>query len=437
MTQSDDLSGGRPLYLNVVVWGAGHRADLLNFLLPSLLSARNIPALSRSRGNKFLFATTKEDWAVISQAPIFHELARHIEPVLQEIPWPEPGSVPLLHMGIGHILATELAFHDQAFLSLLTPDMVFSDGSFELVERYMREGTGILRVAALRFGQEPFLAKLVAFEPRLARIAKEGDVAPVALPARALVDMALDSMHSETLEYEWPTPYYISSSLNTPVAAFWRVPGGRGLVLHSMSWAPLLLDYKYVERHDVSTLRSWTIDGDYVFRNFPRSTPAKEIVLSDDLMMVSWGPMAVGRRPMRRRLTMSLPVLAEYFRCAFLRSGYYRSAMFDDMKRDLFWISVRWIGNGATAQTVWDRTDARAMRSLRRAIGDWKDPNLRCRSARLFASTIGFALWWERVAPMSYLEVLFRALVGDRDARARVWHRLRSIVLTGRYGPRE
>ena len=60
----------RPFYFIVVCWGKRYCDFLCNFCIASLLSPGNIPAL-RNSGNRFLIATTDEDWDYLQSKPIF------------------------------------------------------------------------------------------------------------------------------------------------------------------------------------------------------------------------------------------------------------------------------------------------------------------------------------------------------------------------------
>ncbi len=44
--------------------------------------------------------------------------------------------------------------------SILTPDCMLSDGSVARLQELARDGTQLVLTAALRFGEEPFLAHL-------------------------------------------------------------------------------------------------------------------------------------------------------------------------------------------------------------------------------------------------------------------------------------
>ena len=103
-----------------------------------------------------------------------------------------------------------------------------------------------------------------------------------------MVYAAVNGFHSETLAYEWDAPGIMAIS----PAAWWRVPGEDGIVLHSLSWAPLLLDYGAIGDHDTSTFDQWTLDGDYLFNNTKSIEHIHVVQDSDELFLASWGPLA-------------------------------------------------------------------------------------------------------------------------------------------------
>jgi hypothetical protein len=159
----DDFAGRakalRPFYFIVVFWGERFRNYFLNFCLPTLLAPGNIPSLL-NRGNKFVICTTIEDWALIQNVPIFELLKAYIEPVLIEIPWPDPNRTGCEHMGVGHKPATQMAHRDEAYGVILTPDFMLSDGSVAALQRHAVEGKQVVLNVALRFGEEPLFYHL-------------------------------------------------------------------------------------------------------------------------------------------------------------------------------------------------------------------------------------------------------------------------------------
>src|SRR5271156_2630308 len=101
LTFRDKANALRPFYFIVVVWGERYTDFLCNFCIPALLSPNNIPALLNA-GNKFLIATTDEDWARMQARPIFGLLKQYVEPVFIQIPPNTENVSHCVHMGVGH-----------------------------------------------------------------------------------------------------------------------------------------------------------------------------------------------------------------------------------------------------------------------------------------------------------------------------------------------
>ena len=277
----------RAFYFIVVLWGERFRNYFLDFCLASVLSPGNIPALQTSRSSKFLIATQPEDWAAIRDTVMFRLLDRYVEPIYIEIPPCPPDRSGYQHMSIGHRLACEMAHRDEAYAVILTPDCMLSDGSVARLQELARGGTQLVLTAALRFGEEPFLAHLQ--EGGLLPNDKRGDSGtPLVITGAQMVHAAVNGFHSETLAYEWDAPGIMAIS----PAAWWRVPGEDGILLHSLSWAPLLLDYGAVGDHDTSTFDQWTLDGDYLYNNTQSMKHVHVVQDSDELFLASWGPLA-------------------------------------------------------------------------------------------------------------------------------------------------
>ena len=341
----------RPFYFIVVLWGARFRKYFLEYCLASALSPGNLPSLKTSRRSKFLIATRPEDWSVMRASPVFQLLERFVEPVFIEIPPCPPERSGCQHMGIGHRAACELAYKDKAYAVVLTPDCMISDGSVARLQQLADCGVELVLTAALRFGEEPFLGHLRA----MGCLPAAGDsepAMPLSITGRQMAYAAVNGFHSETLAYEWDAPGLMVIS----PAAWWRVPGEDGIVLHSLSWAPLLLDYSAVGVHDTSTFDQWTLDGDYLFNNSGNMKKIHVVQDSDEIFLASWGPLA--ERPVKKTRFPFDNRLAGHF---FKQSFY--SAFFDPLKRRLFFLPVRWHSKPLNAN--WTAVEQRADTELR------------------------------------------------------------------------
>ena len=416
----------RPFYFIVVLWGGRFRDYFLEYCLASLLSPGNLPALNTTPRSKFLIATRPDDWAAMSASRIFGELKRYVDPVFIEIPPCPPDRTGCQHMGIGHSLACDMAHQAKAFATVLTPDCMLSDGSIAFLQQLARNGTELVLTAALRFGEEPFLGHL-----REAGLLNGGNRAdagvPLIISGRQMVRAAVNGFHSQTLAYEWDAPGIVAIS----PAAWWRVPGEDGIVLHSLSWAPLLLDYAVVDDHDTSTFGHWTLDGDYLFKNSAKMKKLYLVQDSDDLFLASWAPLA--DRPIKKTRFPFEKFMAGYF---FQFS--FNSNFFDPLKRTYFFRPVRW--HSKPLNDRWDVVERRAIGELRRFVVPPEEVasavtqvaasplnNLLVQVKRLGLSAMRLLIfaWIYRRSIVPYAVHIFR---GDRAALQRIVWFLRSFV---------
>jgi hypothetical protein len=352
----------RPFYFIVVFWGDRFHRYLTDFCLPSLLSANNIPVLEGTQ-NKFIFCTTSEDWEVLRATKIFLRLQDYIEPYFIEIPTAPSGRSGCEHMGVGHKLAAQKAYQDKAFGVFLTPDLMISDGTVSAIYKHAAAGVKVVLMAALRFGEEPLFENF-----RLLGLTREGERPsetgePLTITARQMVAVGLRSFHSESQRYEWQASYFT----DFPSACWWRVPGEDGIVLHSLSWAPILCDYAAVVDHDTSIFDTWTLDGDYIYRNFGDSGGMHIVTDSDEMMLLSWAPLDDRPQNLETSVMKRLPIIGSFLKGGILRAAVL-SGVFDRLKHRIFFKSVRWHAGEFT--NAWEITERKAATTLRRYLAD-------------------------------------------------------------------
>ncbi len=424
----------RPFYFAVVFWGETFRNYLTDYCLPSLLASGNIPVLGGGK-HKFIFCTTPHDWEVISATGIFTTLKKHIEPHFIEIPPAPAGKSGCEHMGIGHKLATQMAHRDGAYGVFVTPDLMVSDGTVAALRGHALAGARVVLVAALRFGEEPLFQRLAALGvlkadgPPFRRAEGTGQGAPLAITGRQMAAACIHSFHSETERYEWEASYFT----HFPAACWWRVPEDEGIVLHSLSWAPFLCDYSVVEEHDTSALENWTMDGDYIHQNFGAGSNIHVVTDSDEMMLVSWAPLADRPQSLVPNPLKMLPVVGPLIKGGVLRAVLL-SGVFDELKLKIFFTPVRWHAREVTS--AWQATEARAACVLHDYAWDL-DPSWRGRVHPLWRM---FLLLWVPVARVWIVVAqlnqhrsrlaarLFSALRGDRDAWVRILRRFRTVL---------
>jgi tetratricopeptide (TPR) repeat protein len=332
----------RPFYFIVVFWGERFRNYFLDLCLPTLLSPGNLPALATAQRSKFLIWTRPDDWAAMKASPIFRLLEQYVDPVFSELPPCPVDPSPIrqavlfvLHMGIGHRRGLEMAYEAKAYPFVMQPDCMFSDGMVGRLQELAIEGVELVLVPALRFAEEPFFDNLqkLGISPR----DRSGVAEPISLSSRQLVHIALASMHSETMTYEWDAPYFTP----TPYGVWWRVPGEDGIVVHSLSWASPLLDFAAVPMHDTSTFDQGTIDADYVHKNLADIKKIHLVLDSDEMFIASWAPLSSKACDLTPQPALQRKLTGDLTRKERFRDWFY-SGTLDQFKQETFFQAARW-----------------------------------------------------------------------------------------------
>ena len=347
------MSTLRPFYFMVVFWGAAYRRYFTELLLPSLLSPNNLPGLRRERGNRFLIVTTREDWRAIQEDGMFRLLGTYAEPVWLEMRPPDPGDPKMLVMSRGHRRMAARAFEDRAYGVFLSPEMVFSDGSVATMGRLADAGKKVVLGVAIRFRYETMV-------PEMERRGHLQPGQPLGIGSRDLMRIALQNLHSETLRYEFDAPWFAEY----PVSIYWRVPRGDGIIIHSFSWASLVIDYGALAHHDTSTFENWTVDGNYIFRNFPNPSDIYVVTDSDELALVTFTRESELHFDLVPYLAGRAPWIATWYKLNQIRA-LKDSEVMDPLKRRIFPTPVYL--HASEVSPVWDTTRLRVARLIKRA----------------------------------------------------------------------
>ena len=349
-----------PFYFVVVFWGEEHRNSFVHMLVPSLLAPGNLPALHSPMQSRFLIVTTADDWRAIQSHPVVEALQRLIHSIHIEMAPPASGANKYLVMSEGHKRATMLAFADGAFGIFLTPDLVLSDGSIITLQRLAHQGKAVVLSVAMRFAREGCLREID-------NLRGSSPDSALMLPPRTLAGIALRHMHAETLRYDWDEPYFAAR----PFSCFFRVPQEDGILVHSFSWAPVLVNYRNLGRHDTHTFESWTMDGDYIYRNFPEENTVHVISDSDELLLVSFThandrPGDLGPDSLRPRWYNRFPGIGTFWKVHALREVKDSAAM-DPLKRRVLGKGIR-IHSGEVCSSAWQQTERLATKIVAKVM---------------------------------------------------------------------
>jgi hypothetical protein len=270
-------------------------------------------------------------------------------------------------MGVGHRLISAMSFRERAYGVYLAPDCMLSDGSVANLEALARGGTELVLCTALRLGEEPLFDNLTA--QNLIPVASRAATGkPLMISGRQMVAAALPGLHSETLTYEWDAPYFFA---RRPSAIWWRVGQGEGLLVHGLNWMPLLLDFGAVATHDDSSLETWTLDGDYVYKNIGASRAIHIVQDSDEIFLASWAPTADRPRDVSRRYRRWPFFEVLHSRWVDARKGIqfrdaFYSGYFDPLKQEIFFLPVRW--HAGELGPAWQTAERRSRAVLGRYV---------------------------------------------------------------------
>lgn len=322
----------RPFYWLIVFWGKEHRGHFINLALASLLSEKNIPALHNPEGrNRFLIATTQEDWLALEGEPLFSRLKEWVTPELIEIPFPKDGASKMLSMSVGHKGLTERAFEDKAFAIHLCPDVVYSDGSMAHIQDLAIAGKKVVLTAAVRFKLEGVMRELEE-----GGYLRKGE--PMTMPAREAVSIGLRNQHGEFMASAWTSPFF----WDFPVYTWWEVPGEDGIVQHTYSWSPVLVNYGALDEHYTEIFDNWTLDGNYIYQNFKHlEDDIHTVTDSDDVLLLPVTPWEEASPPRTPHWTKTSPIIGNWTR-AYLMNKVHNHEVMDPLKRNIFFTHVLW-----------------------------------------------------------------------------------------------
>jgi len=221
------------------VWGYRYVSQFLEFGLPTLMAAGNVPALAKDLPCEFEILTSSEDEWSIRQHQGLHALAgicrvtfRRIDHLITV----GNNSTTLTLAYAEAVRASGASMLDTCFFFLVS-DYIVANGSLANVLDRVRAGAGAVLVGNFQVVAEdatPWLRERIM-----------PDATCAALPARELMRWALDHLHPATLAN------VVNSSLSHNVHTnrlFWRVDKdtliGRFFLMHMLAIRPEVADFK-------------------------------------------------------------------------------------------------------------------------------------------------------------------------------------------------
>jgi len=423
----------RPFYFMVPFWGERYRNYFLDYCLASMLAPNNLGLLRAADGHRFLIATTRADWQAIEHSPLMEKLRAHATPTLVEIDNLETSAytATIWRQNACQKKLVEIAFRDRVYGCLVFPDIIVSDGMVASFLRSIQAGHRVVLCAALRQTQETVLAELdsLGYLPADARPALTGK--PVTIPPRVVADLAVRHLHWEVAAFE-------EGGANQPYIApfrFWRIEGGRGIILLCVLANPMFFDYGAIDTHDTACLDDDILENIYIGRNFPHGG-VHVVQDSDEIGILSLTPAAIGQRhpPAERPSWAWFKKIDQ--RCSLRQSmAVYARRRRDTVRRDLFLLPIRW--HSGDLDEVWKRAEQQIETLIDSAVGDYAQcatgavarnfPPFPSRDSKYLPIDIAICVAHETL--LLRLGYLAKALGGDRREWARIGRRIGKIAV--------
>jgi len=284
----------RPFIFMVTFWGPVYRQYFVDRCLASLLAPGNLPQLRAQDGHRILIATTVSDWQAIESLPIMQAIRQYVTPVHLTIgppgPTPPGSELAILQQNQCQRLLLETAYSYRTYACMLWPDIIFSDGLGVALQRWAAEGHELVLFASLRHVQETVLDEL----DTRGLLPRDADASmtcrPLVLPPRVLADISARHLHPEVEVYDF-------EDSRIPVVAahvFARIPGDRGIALHTFHGQQILMDFAALDTHNTDCLSRGLFEDVYVDENFGGCRKIHIVRDSDEFGILSLTPATVG-----------------------------------------------------------------------------------------------------------------------------------------------
>jgi len=218
-------------YVNAV-WGPEYTDVFTRLSIPALLAARNLPALPNLAVSEFLIYTTLEDERRIRAHPVYGRLRELVEVVFL------PLEITIEHkydlMNRAHRDAI-LRARTCGYCIFLAPDALLSNGMLARLYELCLAGRRVVAGFGPRLNQEAVIDELVARADYV-----EG--APLELPARDLVALAMRHLHQDSRDHFVESPRFPKK----PYCCVWPGPDGDGMLVRAIGLHPYLFDCRLV-----------------------------------------------------------------------------------------------------------------------------------------------------------------------------------------------
>ncbi len=276
-------SGRRRLIIALAVWGDRYIDLFTRYFIPSILSANNLPALSRIREISFDIYIPAKFIDAIKKSASYRELRRYAEVDFitfsqDMLASPEYQRNPAYRYHIYggfHHLSIEHARAMNADVICIAPDGVHSDGSFTNYAQFVDQGYKAVLFTSMRGQAETLVPILDSM--------RDENTQSLTLPARTLVALSAAHVHHNFKRF-------ILTKGNRgipPGLSLMFFPNPHGFYIRCFHIHPIILAAEAIKK-DIA-FDYFTVDSNSLLRLFPDPEDWKYLKIiqdSDDGMMM-------------------------------------------------------------------------------------------------------------------------------------------------------
>ena len=244
-----------------VVWGEAYTNFYLRIVLPTQLSPGNLHYFQGMSASSYHIYTTSKDIEVIKNVSSYAVLSEYMPVEIHLIDGLDL-TVKYQAMIECHKRAIQNADKAECAIIFLSPDAIYSDGTFMHLVKLAEKGIEAVMVAGIRVAKE-------TFTPSFLERHRANDDLSISISSRQLVKIAMKHLHPFSILSFWNSKSFTQG----PSHLYWKVDD-EGLLARCFHLHPLMVN---PSRRGV--LPSGTIDDDYILLSC--QSPAHIHVVSD------------------------------------------------------------------------------------------------------------------------------------------------------------
>lgn len=267
-------------------WGERYAGYAIEFCLASLFSSENVSYIKQNIkliDFSIVICTTERDWEYFVKTDIYKTAKKLLEITFLKHPAATKLSQSydtMQMMTESHVKLVEFCLQKKLYASFLYPDSVLSNNFVELICSHLhsKKRFSFVMHLSVRMSDHRLITDLNQMRQHDGTLNLEPTL---------LTKLALKSLHPEMIYAKILDSNNLYLQATTSSSFF--VTKESYVIFYTISWVPILINYPaIIPYHDISALRNWTLDGDYMDKNASKKYPAIPVTNNLSGILVSF-----------------------------------------------------------------------------------------------------------------------------------------------------